>query len=93
MPSRGKTIMFIDNSNIFHGSRQAGWRIDAKKLHAKLETEDLRPASQLRSHRPLLNLIVTIRQKMARPRPRPLALKEGGCCRSLFKRTCQMWSR
>jgi uncharacterized LabA/DUF88 family protein len=37
--SRGKTIMFIDNSNIFHGSRQAGWRIDAKKLHAKLEAE------------------------------------------------------
>ena len=39
MPSRGKTIMFIDNSNIFHGSRQAGWRIDAKKLHAKLEAD------------------------------------------------------
>jgi len=37
MPSRGKTIMFVDNSNIFHGSRQAGWRVDAKKLHAKLE--------------------------------------------------------
>jgi uncharacterized LabA/DUF88 family protein len=40
MPAaRGKTIMFIDNSNIFHGSRQAGWRIDAKKLHAKLEAD------------------------------------------------------
>jgi uncharacterized LabA/DUF88 family protein len=39
MPPRGKTIMFIDNSNIFHGSQQAGWRIDAKKLHAKLETD------------------------------------------------------
>lgn len=39
MTSRGKTIMFIDNSNIFHGSRQAGWRIDAKKLHAKLEAD------------------------------------------------------
>jgi uncharacterized LabA/DUF88 family protein len=39
MASRGKTIMFVDNSNIFHGSQQAGWRIDAKKLHAKIETE------------------------------------------------------
>jgi uncharacterized LabA/DUF88 family protein len=39
MPPRGKTIMFIDNSNIFHGSQQAGWRIDAKKLHAKLEAD------------------------------------------------------
>jgi len=39
MASRGKTIMFIDNSNIFHGSQQAGWRIDAKKLHAKLESD------------------------------------------------------
>lgn len=29
---RGKTIVFIDNSNIFQGSRAAGWRIDAKKL-------------------------------------------------------------
>lgn len=35
--NRGKTIMFVDNSNIFHGSRQAGWRVDAKKLHARLE--------------------------------------------------------
>ena len=39
MPARGKTIMFVDNSNIFHGSRQAGWRIDAKKLHTKLEAD------------------------------------------------------
>ena len=39
MHARGKTIMFIDNSNIFHGSRQAGWRIDAKKLHANLEAD------------------------------------------------------
>lgn len=40
MPAaRGKTIMFIDNSNIFHGSRLAGWRIDIKKLHAKLEAD------------------------------------------------------
>lgn len=35
--NRGKGIMFIDNSNIFHGSRQAGWRLDAKKLHGFLE--------------------------------------------------------
>jgi len=35
--NRGKTIMLVDNSNIFHGSLQVGWRIDAKKLHAKLE--------------------------------------------------------
>jgi len=36
---RGRTIVFIDNSNIFHGSRQAGWRIDPKKLHAYLQRE------------------------------------------------------
>ena len=35
--NRGKTIMFVDNSNIFHGSKAAGWRIDAKKLHTFLE--------------------------------------------------------
>jgi uncharacterized LabA/DUF88 family protein len=29
--------MFIDNSNIFHGSKAAGWRVDAKKLHTSLE--------------------------------------------------------
>jgi uncharacterized LabA/DUF88 family protein len=29
---RGKTIVFIDNSNIFQGTRVAGWRIDARKL-------------------------------------------------------------
>jgi hypothetical protein len=29
---RGKTIVFIDNSNVFQGSRAAGWRIDARKL-------------------------------------------------------------
>jgi len=36
---RGRTIVFIDNSNVFHGARTAGWRIDAKKLHAYLERE------------------------------------------------------
>jgi len=29
---RGKTIVFIDNSNVFHGCKAVGWRIDAKKL-------------------------------------------------------------
>ena len=34
---RGKTILFVDNSNIFQGSRNAGWRVDAKRLFKKLE--------------------------------------------------------
>jgi len=34
---RGKTIVFIDNSNIFHGSKAAGWRIDAKALVELIE--------------------------------------------------------
>jgi uncharacterized LabA/DUF88 family protein len=34
---RGKTILFVDNSNIFQGSRSAGWRTDAKRLFTKLE--------------------------------------------------------
>jgi uncharacterized LabA/DUF88 family protein len=29
---RGKTIVFIDNSNIFQGMRAAGWRIDPKRM-------------------------------------------------------------
>jgi hypothetical protein len=37
MPQRGKTIVYFDNSNIFHGQRDAGWRIDAGKLQAELE--------------------------------------------------------
>jgi len=37
--SRGRTIAFIDNSNVFHGQIAVGWRIDAKKLHAYLERE------------------------------------------------------
>lgn len=37
MPARGKTIVYFDNSNIFHGQRDAGWRIDATKLQAHLE--------------------------------------------------------
>jgi len=37
--ARGRTIMFIDNSNVFLGSRNAGWRIDARKLHDFLKRE------------------------------------------------------
>ena len=38
VPARGKTIMFFDNSNIFHGQKREGWRIDAEKMMAKLES-------------------------------------------------------
>jgi uncharacterized LabA/DUF88 family protein len=31
--------MFIDNSNVFLGSRNAGWRIDTRKLHDFLERD------------------------------------------------------
>ena len=31
---RDRTIVFMDNSNIFHGQRGAGWHIDHRKLHA-----------------------------------------------------------
>ena len=38
MPTgRGRTIVFIDNSNIFGGQTAAGWRIDWEKLIAELE--------------------------------------------------------
>ena len=37
--ARGRTIVFVDNSNVFHGQLSAGWRIDAKKLHSYLERE------------------------------------------------------
>jgi uncharacterized LabA/DUF88 family protein len=37
--ARGRTIVFIDNSNVFHGQLAAGWRIDAQKLHSFLERE------------------------------------------------------
>lgn len=37
MPSRGKTIVYFDNSNVFHGQMDAGWRIDSAKLQAHLE--------------------------------------------------------
>lgn len=35
--SRGKTIVFLDNSNIFHGCKAVGWRIDATKLVTLIE--------------------------------------------------------
>lgn len=31
---RGRTIVFVDNANIFHGQLNAGWRIDFRKLQA-----------------------------------------------------------
>jgi len=37
--SRNRTIAFVDNSNVFHGQINAGWRIDAKKLQAYLQRD------------------------------------------------------
>jgi uncharacterized LabA/DUF88 family protein len=37
MPNRGKTIMYVDNSNMFRSLRALGWRIDAIKLFQKLQ--------------------------------------------------------
>jgi len=36
---RGRTIVFIDNSNVFLGGRNAGWRIDAEKLRQFLSRD------------------------------------------------------
>ena len=36
---RGKTIAFIDNSNVFKGQISVGWRIDMEKLKRILETD------------------------------------------------------
>jgi uncharacterized LabA/DUF88 family protein len=36
---RGKTIAFIDNSNVFMGQLSAGWRIDVDKLKSVLERD------------------------------------------------------
>jgi hypothetical protein len=36
---RGKTIVFIDNSNIYYGAKDAGWAVDHKKLKAFMEQE------------------------------------------------------
>jgi uncharacterized LabA/DUF88 family protein len=35
--SRGKTICFIDNANVFHGQQDCGWRIDWEKFLINLE--------------------------------------------------------
>ena len=35
--TRGKTVCFIDNANIFHGQQNAGWRIDWEKFLKFLE--------------------------------------------------------
>ncbi len=37
--TRGKTICFIDNANIFHGQQDAGWRIDWEKFARYLERD------------------------------------------------------
>jgi uncharacterized LabA/DUF88 family protein len=34
---RGKTICFIDNSNVFHGQQGAGWKIDWQKFLGEME--------------------------------------------------------
>lgn len=36
-PSRGKTICFIDDQNVFHGQQTKGWRIDWQKFIKFLE--------------------------------------------------------
>jgi len=36
---RGKTICFIDNSNVFSGQQAVGWRIDWKKFQSVLEKD------------------------------------------------------
>lgn len=38
--SRGKTICFIDDANIFHGQQEQGWRIDWQRFVRFLERED-----------------------------------------------------
>ena len=37
--TRGKTICFIDNANIFHGQYDAGWRIDWEKFATYLDRD------------------------------------------------------
>lgn len=36
-PERGKTICFIDDANVYHGGRQAGWRVDWARFDKYLE--------------------------------------------------------
>jgi len=38
--SRGKTVMYIDNSNIFRGCKKSGWRHSYKKIHQYLEEQE-----------------------------------------------------
>jgi uncharacterized LabA/DUF88 family protein len=37
--TRGKSICFIDNANIFHGQQDMGWRIDWEKFARYLERD------------------------------------------------------
>lgn len=37
--NRGRTIVFIDNSNMFKGQQRAGWKLDMEKLHSYLSNE------------------------------------------------------
>src|SRR4051812_21510043 len=37
--SRGKTICFIDNANIFYGQQSAGWRIDWERFGRLLDRD------------------------------------------------------
>lgn len=39
MPNRGRTLVYFDNSNIFKGQLNAGWRIDPEKLMKRLEQD------------------------------------------------------
>src|SRR5215208_1793062 len=40
MTSRGKTICFIDNANVFYGQQDSGWRIDWEKFIKHLEQDE-----------------------------------------------------
>jgi uncharacterized LabA/DUF88 family protein len=37
--TRGRTIAFVDNSNVFHGQLNAKWRLDVQKLQSYLERD------------------------------------------------------
>lgn len=37
---RGRTVCFIDNSNIFHGQQSAGWRIEWQRFVQHFEQHD-----------------------------------------------------
>jgi len=37
MHNRGRTIMYVDNSNMFKSLKKVGWKIDAHKLFSRLE--------------------------------------------------------